>query len=282
MEFDPVTVIAQIINFLLLLYLLKRFLYGPILNIMAEREERIARRMQQAREREEEADEEAREYREKRRELEERREELMAEAREEAGQRREELLEEARTEVDAIEERWHEALRDERDAFLRELRRRTAEQLTSVARRALRDLAGAELQERVTDVFQDRLREMSEHEREQMHEALLASEHNPSITSAFPLSAQQREGLAAIVREVLATERALDFRVSDELLCGLELSAGGRKVAWSIDSYIDAVEEAIDEALQREMAGEEEEPAEQVSMPPTEIAEEAESGRAEG
>ncbi len=42
------TVLAQIVNFLILVYLLKRFLYGPIIRAMQEREKKIARRLQDA------------------------------------------------------------------------------------------------------------------------------------------------------------------------------------------------------------------------------------------
>ncbi|RJQ25573.1 ATP synthase F0 subunit B [Candidatus Parcubacteria bacterium] len=40
--------IAQIINFLILAYLFKRFLYGPIINIMKQREDRIKQGLEDA------------------------------------------------------------------------------------------------------------------------------------------------------------------------------------------------------------------------------------------
>ena len=42
------TVLAQAVNFLLLIYLLKRFLYGPILKAMNAREKRISDRLNDA------------------------------------------------------------------------------------------------------------------------------------------------------------------------------------------------------------------------------------------
>ena len=48
MSIDWVTVLAQIANFLVLLWLLKRFLYRPILNGIDAREAAIAQRISDA------------------------------------------------------------------------------------------------------------------------------------------------------------------------------------------------------------------------------------------
>ena len=52
------TVAAQIVNFLILAVLLKRFLYGPIVRAMAAREERIASEMAAAAQKRREAEQE--------------------------------------------------------------------------------------------------------------------------------------------------------------------------------------------------------------------------------
>lgn len=46
--FDPVLLVAQIVNFLIILFLLKRFLYKPILKIIKDREEKIVEGLKQA------------------------------------------------------------------------------------------------------------------------------------------------------------------------------------------------------------------------------------------
>lgn len=47
---QPILLLAQIVNFLVLLYLLKRFLYKPILKVLDERKERIAKSLKNAEE----------------------------------------------------------------------------------------------------------------------------------------------------------------------------------------------------------------------------------------
>jgi F-type H+-transporting ATPase subunit b len=271
MQIDWITVAAQIVNFLILVWLLKRFLYGPILRAMEERQQRISEEMEEAQERERQAEQEALEHREKRRELEERREELLREAREDADQRREEMIDQAREEVEALEHRWHENLRDEQEAFIRQLRTRMGEQFCSVARRALEDLANRELQAQIVDVFLDRLGQLDDERREELREALEDAERGPQISSAFGLSSGQQKKLTSSAHQLLGDQASVSFREVEELLCGIELNVGGVKVAWSLDSYLDRLEESMTETLERETAEEREEEVAEEVMPPTDV-----------
>ncbi|MFP4072257.1 MAG: hypothetical protein ACLFTB_09415, partial [Desulfovibrionales bacterium] len=81
MLIDWVTVGAQIVNFLILVWLLKKFLYGPIIRAMQKREEGIRQEMEQARQSREEAEQRAQKLEQERKELDRSREELMREAR---------------------------------------------------------------------------------------------------------------------------------------------------------------------------------------------------------
>ena len=56
MLIDWFTVLAQIINFLILIYLLKRFLYGPIIRAMEEREKKMVADQDRAKNAEKEAE----------------------------------------------------------------------------------------------------------------------------------------------------------------------------------------------------------------------------------
>ncbi len=256
MQIDWVTVAAQIFNFLILLFLLKRFLYGPIVKAMEERRALVGAQMREAQERETQAEQEARKHRDARRELEEQHDELMQQARAEADDRRRQLIDQAREEVEGIERRWHENLRDERDAFIRRLREQMGREVCAVSRQALADLANRDLQAQVVTVFIGRLGGLDEQRREELRAALANADRGPTITSAFELSAGQKKDLATAARGVLGGDDNVRFLRAEELLCGVELGVGGRKIAWSLDSYLDALEEALIAALERETAEE--------------------------
>jgi hypothetical protein len=97
------TVLAQIVNFLILIYLLKRFLFKPILRAMAEREKKMAEALNRAEKAEQKAAAEAKALpRRKAAFAGEARETLMVEAREQVARWREDTLKGAKEEVEAL------------------------------------------------------------------------------------------------------------------------------------------------------------------------------------
>src|SRR5665648_554544 len=100
MLLDSFTIIAQIINFLILIYLLKRFLFNRIIQIMDEREKQITDQMQDAKTAKEAAQKELDEQQRIREELQEKWNEMLAEAKKDAQKKREELVKDARSKID--------------------------------------------------------------------------------------------------------------------------------------------------------------------------------------
>ena len=92
MLIDWFTVAAQIFNFLILVALLKHFLYGRIINAMDRREARITSRLQDAEEKKKLAEEEAAEYNQKIQDFNVQREEMFYHVKEDAEAFRKDLL----------------------------------------------------------------------------------------------------------------------------------------------------------------------------------------------
>lgn len=252
MLIDWFTVIAQIINFLILLFLLRRFLYGPIINAMHAREERVVSRLEDARRQQEAAEQEAADYRQKQRELEQQREARLQEAEESAHQRRQELMEEARAETDRLRANWHAALEQSKESFLRDLRQRTGEQVTAIARRVLHDLAAADLEQQIIQVFLQRLRNLDQETQETIAPALDNGEQTVLIRSAFNLSKDQHRQIEHAVREQFDEDVAFSFETAPELIAGITLNVGSHELAWNLQSYLETLQEAIDQIFAEE------------------------------
>ena len=134
MLIDSFTIIAQIINFLILIYLLKRFLFNRIIQIMDEREKQITDQMQDAKTAKEAAPKELEEQRRIREELQEKWNEMLAQAKKDAQKKREELVKDARSKIDEEQKNWREAISKQRTAFLRDLRHLSCEQVCQMSR----------------------------------------------------------------------------------------------------------------------------------------------------
>jgi len=95
MLFDWFTVFAQVVNFIILVWLLKRFLYRPILDAIDAREQRIAKELADADAKKHEAQNERDEFQHKNEEFDRQRAALMDMAKDEAKTERQRLIDEA-------------------------------------------------------------------------------------------------------------------------------------------------------------------------------------------
>ena len=188
MLIDWTTVIFQLVNFLILMALLKKFLFGRVTKAMDEREEEIAGRLERAEEKQNQADRLKDEYERKAAHIEQERRERLETAGREAEEKRKELIRQAREEVDLQKKRWRQSLDDERDSFLRRMRDLAATQVFEISRRVLADLADAELDERAAKVFTRRLSELSEEDRVALADGLKKADGRALVRSGFDLS----------------------------------------------------------------------------------------------
>jgi F-type H+-transporting ATPase subunit b len=245
---DWFTVIAQIINFLILVALLKRFLYGPIVRAMDRREEEISARLDTAARKIGEAEQERERYESLTREFSEAREEMRAKARDESEALRSELLEKAREEVERSRTQWRESFRGERESFLRSLRRHVCEEVCAVARKVVTEMADSSLEERMAACLERRIRGLGNEEREELAGYFRASSREIVVKSAFELSTEGRTALVRVLNS-LTGAAALHFEVEPSLICGVEILAGGRSLAWNLEDYLGSLEEKLVEAV---------------------------------
>lgn len=250
MQLDWFTIIAQVVNFLILVALLKRFLYGPIIRAMDTREEHIAARLEQARTQITQAEQQAAAYTAERNALQESKETMLQEAKSEADAQRQHLFDQARQEVQQLQERWQHTLQQEQAAFLQDVRAQVGEHICTIARRALTDLAGVELEQAMLDRCLTHLRQVDETERRALITA--AGQGGMVVRSAFPLSQESQQRLLHEIRASIAPDLAIRFVTNPDLVCGLELEAHGRKIAWHVEQYIDSLEAHIRATVMQE------------------------------
>jgi F-type H+-transporting ATPase subunit b len=243
MQLDGFTTAAQIVNFLILVALLKRFLYGPIIRAMDAREAQIATRVQLAQEQLGEAERQATNYREQVQVFNQTREAMLSQAEEEAESRRQHLIDQARQEVQQLQARWRQTLQQEQMSFLQDLRQRAGLQVVAVARHAVEDLANRELEGTVIQVFLDRLRGLDDETRHVFSTVGGEPPLQVVIRSAFPIPVEAQHTLIQAVQEHLNDHVQIRFATVPTLICGIELEAKGQKLAWHMAHYIDRLEE---------------------------------------
>lgn len=252
MLIDWFTVVAQVVNFLILVWLLKRFLYKPILNAVDAREKRVADELKNADAKEAEAQKEKDEFKRKNEDFDKQRNALLSKAKEDAKAERQRLLEEVRKEASYLKAKQHEALKNDEQNLSQEIGRRTQQEVFNIARKVLTDLAGTSLEERTIDVFAQRLRNLKDEEKKQLASALSASSGQVLIRTAFDLPQAQRDSIKKTLKETLGIETQPRFETSPDIVSGIELTSDGQKVAWSIADYLTSLQKSIDELLEEQ------------------------------
>ena len=249
MLIDWFTIGAQALNFLILVWLLKRFLYKPILHAVDAREKRIAGELADADAKKAEAQKERDEFQHKNEEFDQQRAALLTKATEEAKAERQRLLDEARKAADALSAKRQETLRNDAQNLNQAISRRTQQEVFAIARKALTDLATTSLEERLGEMFTRRLRTMDGKAKASMGEALKAAAEPALVRSAFDLPAEQRAAIQNALNEAFSAEIHVRFETAPDLVGGIELSTNGQKVAWSIADYLVSLEKSIGELL---------------------------------
>lgn len=249
MLIDWFTVGAQTVNFLVLVWLLKRFLYKPILDAIDKREKRIADELADADRKKQEAKLERDEFAKKNQEFDQQRNELLTKATDEVKTKRQQLLDEARRDADALRTKRQESLKREVENLQAELARRTSDEVFAIAKQALSELAGTDLEVRMCDVFLDRLRDLNDDVKKTVHESKVSESAPAVVRSSLDLSAEQQEAIQATLNEVFSTKMPVRFETNAQVVSGIELTIGGKRFAWSIADYIASLQKSVSELL---------------------------------
>lgn len=245
MRIDWFTVVAQAINFLILVWLLKRFLYQPILDAIDARERGIARVLADADEKNAQALQERDTFQRKNHELDHQRVMLLKQMTDQVEITRRKLLDDAREAADALRAKRHAALLREQQNLGEELSRRARTEVFSITRKTLKDLADASLEEAVTSIFLKRVRELHGEAKQELAIALTALSDPAQVRSAFLLSLEQQTMIRKSLKETFDAEIQIHFETAPDVIAGIELTVGGRQVSWSIDDYLQSLEKSI-------------------------------------
>lgn len=246
------TVFAQVLNFLILVALLRWFLYQPILKVMQKRQTLMAERWQEAERLQAEAQQTLTTYQHQQQELRQQQATWLAEARLAADQERQRLLAQVRQAIADQRAAWQTELHQEQAAFLRTLRQNVIHQTYAIARQALKDLANADLEAQLVQVFCDRLRQLETPQHQAIAQALSQTNQPILIQSSFELPLALRQQVTEALRTQFAIAQPIEFVTTSDLFCGIEIKLAGQEIVWSFDTYLQTLEQRLSHALTQE------------------------------
>ncbi|GAA6183805.1 F0F1 ATP synthase subunit B [Aliiglaciecola sp. NS0011-25] len=252
MPIDWFTVIAQTVNFLILLWLLKRFLYHPIINGLNKRETKIAQILSAANDKNQQAEALQAEYQLKLSQIEKQRSEIIRQSNQEAKDERQKLLALAQQEAADILANRLQGIEQDMQSLQQEVVIKSMQEVYATCRKVLRDLADSDVQNLMFDKLLLQLTIMDSKQHAEIDKAINSNLHI-SIHSTFALSAAQKNALQQWFIKTYSKDNAeaikFIYTLNPELICGIEVIFDGWKIPWSAHNYLNLLKENINHQI---------------------------------
>jgi F-type H+-transporting ATPase subunit b len=250
MNFSWWSFALQAANFLILVWLLRRFLFKPVSAIVARRKEEIARGVAEASAEKQKALNLQRELQAQRAAIEAERQKAIEEQGTQLAAERMKMLDEARADAEKIRNQATTQLSEERATAAQELFSRTIELAVNLAERLLRGLAFPSIERAFLTRVLDYLDHLSAEERA----ALVAhlGETALVVTTAHPLDAQEEAQWSEQLGKRIGAGGGIKFNSDSALIAGAEITLPSAVLRFS---WRDALTTAAREINRNEHAG---------------------------
>ena len=245
MKVNWFTVIAQVINFLILVWLLKKFLYKPILNAVNQREKKIKDQLKDAEDKKANAQKEKDDFKKKNEDFDQQKKSLIDKAVADANTEKQKLIEEAKSEANTLRINLENSTKEKQENDNIAIAEKTQKLVFAITRKALADIATISLEEQSANTFTKNLKELKEDEKKQFNDAFKSNSNAILVKSAFELPEKQKAEIHDAINIILSADAQLQFKTAPEIISGIELSTNGYKLSWSFSEYLSSLEKSI-------------------------------------
>ncbi len=238
-------VIAQIFNFFLILFILQKLLYKPVLKAMAEREKRTHEAQVEADKKMSDANKLVTRYERKVADIEKEKRSILDDAKIQAEQTKEDLLEQYRTEAESKRQAYLKEIEDEKQNFIISLRKNLGNSAVKIASHLLESISSKEIENEVFRTFIDNLKDL----RHNIPNFDDLEEEKVDIHSFRDLSKEERQAIEDVLHEYGDIIKTIEYQTDSDLILGYELNLETYTVHANIENYLNIIEKEIIENL---------------------------------
>ncbi len=243
MELNWSTFALEILNFLVLVWILKRFLYRPVLGVIARRRAGIEKSLADARAMRDEAQALRSRYEGRLAEWERERQEAQAALARELEQERTRAKAQLKSELERERDQARAAQARREAELRRTLEAQALEQASRFAARLLQAVAGPELEARLAALAVEELARLDTERRAALREQWGEAPEAIVVRSAYPLDPRHRQGLERTLRTVTGLTVPVRHEQDKALLAGLRIEIGpwvlGANLADELQAFAD-------------------------------------------
>ena len=226
MELNWSTFLLEILNFLVLVWILKRFLYQPVLGVISRRRAAIKNQLAEAEQHHVDAAALKDQYEHRLADWEQERQKAMDKLLHEIEEKRQHQLDNLKAELAQEEEKNRVARTRQDKQAIGEIEQRALQLGAEFASRLLSEAAGPELENRLFDLLLDGLTTMSADQISALTNKWGESPEHTLVTSAYPLADDKRHRLEDTLSKVTGLTVPVHYEQDTELLAGLNITIG--------------------------------------------------------
>lgn len=223
MTFDWWTLALQAVNFLVLVWLLQRFLYKPVARIIEKRRQEADKAMQEAERAKTEAEAARQDYERRIAEVAAERKRVLDEAHDTIGAERQAVLDDARKEAEELIETARENIEKEKSAALKSLKGQIAELAGDMAAKLLKKAEPQVSDDSYLRAVCDKIDALPAKEKGRLRKSLSAENASLAVVTALPLSRNSKTKWRKKIAAALDQDARTQFATDSELIGGAEL-----------------------------------------------------------
>lgn len=253
MELSWSTFVLEIINFLVLVWILKRFLYKPVLDVISRRHQGIEQTRADADALQAEAKTLQQQYENRLADWNKERQQLRETLTLELEVERKRKLEELQTELDQQREKLRVAEASRQQDTQRKIEQVALNQAAEFAARLLQQIADANTEERLVELVISQLTQLPGERLQSIRNHYGQTPDAIQVVSAFELKAQLRDELEKAIQTLTGQDLPTHYQLNSDLIAGLRITVGAWVLAANLEDElrgladISALEKRIDD-----------------------------------
>jgi len=244
MEIDFTTLILELVNFLILMLLLKHFLYKPILNVVGQRQANIDQQLQAAQTARNEAVKIQADYQDRLAQIDRERQQAMHLLEEEMNTKRAKTLQDIRDAATREEEKSLRARENKELQWRREVEQQALLLSTRFAANLLRRVTDADLHHRLVQLALEEFQSLDDSQRQQ-----LVNQGNAIISTAITLNNDEQQQLRDCLQKNLKIKGDVAFKENKDLIAGIRLAVGAWTLGFNLADELSGFANCIHEPM---------------------------------
>jgi len=245
LDVDLATIVFQIINFIVLVALLNRFLFKPLRQKLSERGNAIAESLQEARDQEAQAAQLKAEWEERRHTADRQAEEILQAAQREAARTSEELLEETRARLDRLTEEMRMDLRRQRNEIVVRQYDDVVDTIIALSGNVVQSVTTRHTHDDLVTNFCASIYQMPQAEVDEYRRLMTGRLPTAFVTTPVALTAEQARTLVDTLSSLIDRRVELQVTVDPELVAGIQVRLADKLIDNSVRQQLHRIRERV-------------------------------------